>query len=635
MLLGAVMLLGTSLFAQNPSPEKDWSRKAVFYQVFVRSFYDGNGDGKGDLPGVTAKLDYLKDLGIGAIWLTPIYPSPTYHGYDVMDYKSIHPDFGTQADFDKLIKTAHDKGIRVILDWVVNHTSDQHVWFQKALAGDPQYKDYYRWSDTAINGSWGIQKNGKYAYFSFGPQSKMPDLNYENPKVHEEILDAAQFWLKKGVDGFRLDVAQYIGDGERVKTINWWKEFQASVAKTNPGAFIVGEVNYDKLSDFNLIAPYYAGMDAAFDFPVYNNLTVFAMGFQNDIITHFNKARNSFKPYQKDAMDALLLGNHDRQRIASFLKFDPARIRKAMTILLTLPGRPFIYYGDEIGMRAGHDRTQGDPNKREPMDWYTSGTGIGMPAMTKEIYTATAMNQFPQDGISVEEQLNHPDSLLNFVKKLIKIRKDNPVLWEGKLTRVGTPDGLFGYQLTQDKYNYNITVIHNQIASESRSVPLTANTIDLITGKTWKFGETLVIPPAASVILKLDGAAAPIGKYEIIIPPKQMVKLTINVTVPENTPPNAEMWMPNSSDGWQPAEILPKPGTKLKQTGPRTYTINVTGEAGTRMEYKFFRGGWETSETQADGNWNGNREFLFLDPETTIAAVIDGWRDIDYKGDKP
>ena len=112
MLLGAVMLLGTSLFAQNPSPEKDWSRKAVFYQVFVRSFYDGNGDGKGDLPGVTAKLDYLKDLGIGAIWLTPIYPSPTYHGYDVMDYKSIHPDFGTQDDFDKLIKTAHDKGIR-------------------------------------------------------------------------------------------------------------------------------------------------------------------------------------------------------------------------------------------------------------------------------------------------------------------------------------------------------------------------------------------------------------------------------------------------------------------------------------------------------------------------------------------
>lgn len=633
MMFYAIAILGTGLHASGSyEPEQDWDRSSVFYQVFVRSFYDGNGDGKGDIPGITAKLDYFQNLGVDALWLTPLHPSPTYHGYDVVDYSIIHPDFGTLEDFSTLVKEAHKRNIKIVIDWVVNHTSSQHQWFKKALAGDPAYKDFYVWSDQGVNGSWGLQANGKYAYFTFGPQSGMPDLNYDNPQVRKEIIALAQLWLSRGVDGFRLDVAQAIGDGNRQKTVDWWKEFQTAVKKTNPKAFIVGEVNFDAPSDFTKIAPFYAGMDTAFNFPIYNALTVFASGYQTDIVSPLNKAMNTFKSYQKNPMDSLLIGNHDRMRIASFLKFDPLKMKKAMSLLFTLPGRPFIYYGDEIGMRGGHDR-QGDPFKREPMDWYAAGSGPGQPLMDAVNYTSAPRNLMSQDGISVEEALADSGSLLNYVKTLIHIRKAHPLLFQGKITRLGVPEGLFAYQRTLEGVPYSITVVQNQMASAPRSVPLTEAAEDLVTGRLYKAGDLLEVSNFGTAILKVSSPKVPFAKYDIITPAVPQCTLTIKVQVPENTPADAELWMPNSTDGWQPGEILPNPGTKLKKIGPRLYEITVTREGGSRLEYKFFRGGWETSETEADGNWNGNREFLFLEPVNEELAIIDGWRDLNYKGE--
>ncbi len=613
--------------------DADWNRKSIYYQVFVRSFYDGNGDGTGDMQGLTAKLDYLKDLGVDVLWLMPIHPSPSYHGYDVRDYQAIHPDFGTMKDFDALVKAAHKRGLKIILDYVANHTSSEHPWFQKALAGDKKYIDYYLWSDKAENGSWGLQKNGKYAYFTFGPQSLMPDLNYQNPALRADMIKAAQFWIKKGVDGFRLDVAQAIGDNDDEITLGWWKEFKQAVRKLRPDAFIIGELNFDKPSGYMMMAPYFAELDSSFNFPLYNVLTLFAANVQNDLTKTVNASLESYREYNPQAMDCITLGNHDRQRLASFLKSDPAKLRKAFALLLSLPGRPFIYYGDEIGMRGGHEG-QGDPLKREPMDWYAAAKGPGQVVMDEKTYSSSAKNLSSSDGISVEEGAADPQSLFSYVKRLIRIRKENPFIFEADLQRVGTPAGLFAYKLSSAGSDSSITVVHNQDFGAEASITLSRDALELISGKSYKAGESLKLEAYASAFLRCAGANAPLANHPIIDSPHPPSKLTVRVHVPEDTPEPTTIWMPNSTDSWDAKTVTLNDGLKLKKVGERLYEISVVRDGGTRMEYKFFRGGWETSETHADGNWNGNREFLFVNPDTTVEVFLDGWRDTRYKGDK-
>jgi len=243
-----------------PEDVSGWWNDVVFYEIFVRSFKDSNGDGIGDFQGIIQQLDYLNDgdpqttddLGIGALWLMPINPSPSYHGYDVTDYKAVNPDYGTLDDFKQLLEACHARGIRVIIDFVINHTSTQHPWFKAALAGDPQYKDYYVWStkDPGSLGPWGQKPwyraaNGEYYYAVFWDQ--MPDLNYHNPAVTEAILDASRFWLELGVDGFRVDAARYlyeegVATQDTKGTIQWFQDWRAFYKPLNPEAYTVGEV---------------------------------------------------------------------------------------------------------------------------------------------------------------------------------------------------------------------------------------------------------------------------------------------------------------------------------------------------------------------------------------------------------
>ena len=637
MLFGlGTLLAGCHDNSHHASPAQpvidDWHQK-VAYEIFVRSFYDSNGDGTGDLAGVTAKLDYLADLGVDALWLMPITPGPTYHGYAVSDYTAINPDYGTLEDFKALIAAAHQHHIKVIPDLVVNHTSEQHPWFKAMLAGDASYQNFYRCGDQAVDGNWGQVAPGKYCYYSFGPQSGLPDLNYDEPAVRSEIKKVADFWLNLGVDGFRLDVAQDIGDGNDGYSVAWWQEFSTHVKLMKPDAFIIGEVNYDNPSDSAKIAPFLTGMNATFNFPLYNELVTAAAGLPKDLLATLNPIRAQYQAANPDFADGLVIGNHDRNRIASELNFIDSKIRRAVTWQMTLPGTPFIYYGDEIGMRGGHD-LQGDPHKREPFDWYAAGDGQGMTTMTKAVYGAEAKNQIPFDGISLEEEQAAPDSLYHYYRQLIHLRKDNPILFNGHYQRVGTPQGTYGYQVTDSQADYNLLVVHNIDTAQSRDLLVTTKTTELLSNKTYQAGDHLTLPAYGSVILRTAASAVPVETGAI--PDDAMdtsdVTLDIKVHVPANTPSDAQLYMPNSDDGWDPTTITVDPDTTLERVDASTFHIRVTRPRGTRLEYKFFRGSWASSETDVEGNWTGNRIFLFVDDQSEVDVNIQGWRDTNYQG---
>jgi len=608
----------------------EWARTSVFYEIFVRSFYDANGDGIGDLKGVEAKLDYLKELGVDALWLMPIQPAASYHGYDVKDYATVNPDYGTLEDFRSLTAAAHHKGMRVVIDWVVNHTSNEHEWFKKAAAGDAEYTDYYIWSDTKLNDKWAQAANGRWYYCWFGNPA-MPELNYKNPKLRERIKSLAAFWLEQGVDGFRLDVAQNIGDGDDELTYGWWREFKSYVRSIKSDAYIVGEVNFDSLDAMTHHAPFYQGMDSTFNFPAYNYILGMATGLTRDVVGALNAAHDEYALYNPAYIDALTLGNHDRSRIASRLRFDPKLMRHAATVLMTLPGTPFLYYGEEIGMGGGHDQ-QGDPNKREPFDWYRSGNGAGMTVMSKAVYGQDARNIHPDDGISLEEQAANPDGIFAFYKKLISLRKANPMLFSGRYQRIGTPADTYGYKVSAEGSADALYVIHNQDVTGKKQVTLTTDGVtDLLSGKRYAKGDVVTIEEFGSVILKASALSLPIAPMPVVNIANPKFKLHFMLTVPENTPADAPVFMPNSDDGWDPTVIKACAPCTLTKIGERQYEIVLERERGTILEYKYFRNlGWDSSETDLAGDWNGNREAVFAIPDATVRDSVLGWRDTNY-----
>jgi glycosidase len=409
-----------------------WWQDAVFYEIFVRSFYDSNSDGIGDFNGITLKLDYLKGLGITALWLMPIYPSPSYHGYDVTDYFSVNPQYGTLDDFKNLLNQAHKRGIHVILDLVLNHTSDQNPWFINSNNNLSSSRDWYIWSDTnpgylgPLGAAWFPGKQGFY-YGIFG--ANMPDLNYRNPSVTAEMYKVVAFWLKDiGADGFRLDAINYlVEEGKKQvntqSTHNWLKEFYTAYKADNPDAFTVGEVFG---SDATLAAKYTGNqIDMVFNFEMAN-------GFINSANGQTNSAIDSALTFAKQAMPswqfATFLTNHDQNRTMSTLNGSIDKAKLAAFLLLTSPGTPFIYYGEEIGMLG----EKPDPDIRSPMQWtaddnagFTTGTpweGLGPNYQTANVAVESA----------------DPGSLLSFYKTLIAIRANNPILRSGALTLLST-----------------------------------------------------------------------------------------------------------------------------------------------------------------------------------------------------
>jgi len=466
---------------QQPShraPSSSAPSSGVYYEIFVRSWYDTNGDGTGDLNGVTAKLDYLQSLGVSGIWLMPINPSPSYHGYDITDYYGINPQYGNMHDFEHLLAEAHKRGIKFIMDLVINHSSNEHPWFKSALDPNSRYHDWYEWagkytdldtlSATGVN-AWhatGAQRAGVEDYLGiFAPT--MPDLNYDNPAVRAEMVNVGRYWLRKGVDGFRLDAAQHIYDDLQsdvddpavlVKNIVWWTEFRHGIDAVNPHAYMVGEVTRKSAVE---LAPYLKPLDAVFNFPLATQLIDCARQERNlslaTILEHTYATYRAATDGHFD--DAPFLSNHDQERVMSQLDDNPQHMRMAAALLLTLPGQPYIYYGEELGT-LGH---KPDQVMREPMRWQRTPGGHG--ETTWEALTAGNGVE-----VSVEAEQADPDSLLHYYSMLIHWRSEISALRDGSFRAYPEAnDHLVAWKRTDAQGT--VLVVHN-LSDAPQSMPL-------------------------------------------------------------------------------------------------------------------------------------------------------------------
>ncbi len=430
--------------------EHGWVRDAVFYEVFVRSFADSNGDGVGDLQGLIGKLDYLNDgnpktsadLGVDALWLMPVFESPSYHGYDVVDYERIDREYGTEADFKRLLEEAHRRGIRVIVDFVMNHTSSQHPWFvESASSPSSPRRDWYIWraDDPGWTQPWGgsnrtwHQNNGAYYYGIFW--GGMPDLNFSTPAVREEMKRLAAFWLSRGVDGFRLDAPRHLfasGPGDlqnnQPETHAFLKEFAAHARSVAPKSLLVGE----NWTETPAIATFYGSTETVaggdelpmnFNFPLASAILDGVKAGDAQPIAE--KIEEVQELYPAGVIDTPFLTNHDMPRLATQLGTDVARQKSAAAVLLTLPGAPFLYYGEEIGLQNGPGSN--DEHKRTPMPWDNSERG-GFSAGSPWFDFAPG-----RETENVAAQTGDPDSLLTHYRNLIRARHNSAALRRGDL----------------------------------------------------------------------------------------------------------------------------------------------------------------------------------------------------------
>jgi alpha-amylase len=422
--------------AIEPRPVAD----TVFYEIFVRSFADSTegplaNDGIGDFAGLIEKLDYLNDgdpdttddLGVTGIWLMPINPSPSYHGYDVTDYYDVNPEYGTKADFKRFMREAHRRGIRVIIDLVLNHSSSEHPHFKQALAGDPRYRDWYLFVDAPPRpiylGPWGQtvwqEMQGQHYYGIFW--SGMPDLNYRNPEVSEEARRIAAFWLEEmGVDGFRLDAIRHlIEDGREMsdtpETRAWLREYNAALEAMHPGKLTVGEI----WTQTEIVSEYVAddAVDLAFEFDLAGAFMDAAQTGDKTALAYTLDNVEQNYPQQRYAT---FLTNHDQDRVMSVLNGDVAKAKLAASLLLTAPGVPFVYYGEEIGLTG----RKPDERIRTPMPWTSASHGA---------FTAAASRPWEPlepgyETRNVADQSSRDDSLLSLYRRLVHLRAARPAL---------------------------------------------------------------------------------------------------------------------------------------------------------------------------------------------------------------
>ncbi|MRS02678.1 DUF3459 domain-containing protein [bacterium] len=427
----------TPQVVETEEPLLPWWKTAVFYEIFVRSYNDSNGDGIGDFNGIIEKLDYLNDgdpnthsdLGIDAIWLMPIHPSPSYHGYDVVNYFAVNTEYGTLDDFKRLLSEAHKRGIKIIIDMVLNHTSSQHPFFISSRSSDTSdYHDWYIWSETSHGNYWhettvGSKTENYYGYFC----DCMPDLNYLNPDVTQQMEKVVEYWISDiGVDGFRIDAAKHlIEEGEKVEntqlTHDWFKEFYKFYKGIDSDTYVVGEV---ASSDARMTTLYSGDqMDMIFNFEL-------AQGFVNSAKGESNSGVGSAISFiENDSPDwnfATFLTNHDQNRVMSTLNGNVDKAKIAAALLLTSPGTPFIYYGEEIGMLG----SKPDEDIRRPMQWSDGPNGgftTGSPWRTLD-------QNYMIANVAFEEK--DSNSLLNSYKQLITLRNTHPALKEGDYTVV-------------------------------------------------------------------------------------------------------------------------------------------------------------------------------------------------------
>lgn len=526
-----------------------WWKQSTFYEIYMPSFKDGNGDGIGDFAGITSKLDYFNELGIDGLWLTPFYPSPKVdNGYDISDYYGIDPDYGTMADFEFFIYEAHRRGIKVIADLVLNHTSTEHQWFQesKSAINHPK-RDWYIWRDKPNNwesffggSAWEFDENtNQYYYHAFAKEQV--DLNWANPEVKKAMFDAMKFWMEKGVDGFRLDVINFLKvndsfqdnpfDVEKNEQNHLYDKDQegilgiieemAEFVHQYPDKFLVGEVGSEDLA----ILKQYSGLNKL---DVVFNFNIGSMG-EFDADQLYQQLAATERAYDESQIPTLFFSSHDMSRYISRFGGDDDRAKLVAALMLTAKGVPFIYQGDEIGMRdwmaddiskmkdvqgimgyklalqaeKSHEEALVIANEksrdksRTPMQW-NSETNVGF-SETKPWIT------IPTDActVNVEDQQNDPNSMLSFYKDLLRLRQEHSALLLGDYDFLRCEDGMI-YFARKDSVEKIVVALN--FSDQSKKLDVVEGVKLLLSSKRKSLGSDKVLTIAANeaVILKED-----------------------------------------------------------------------------------------------------------------------------------
>ncbi len=523
------------------SEQTRWYQNAVFYEMYIRAFCDSSGDGNGDFRGAISKLDHVKSLGVDCIWILPMYPSPLKDdGYDVADYYDIHPDYGSLDDFKAFLDAAHQRGLRVVIDLVMNHTSDQHPWFQAARKDrNSPYRDYYVWSDTGTEyadtriifldveeSNWTYDPEaGQYFWHRF--YSSQPDLNYDNPAVHEEMLKAVRFWMDMGIDGFRADAVPYLYEREGTncenlpETHGFLKKVRRLMDEQYPDAVVIAEANQWPED----LLPYFGDGDefhVCFHFPIMPRLyQALKAGDKTPIIEIL--ARTPEIPAGAQWMT--FLRNHDeltlemvapevrewmwqeyapgprqkqnlgiRRRLTPLLDNDKRKYRLMNGMFLSLPGTPIVYYGDEIGM--GDNVWLPDRHGcRTPMHW-TSAKNGGFSTADKTYFPAHTDAVYGYQHVNVAAQEGDADSYLSLTRRLLSARRAQPALQNGELAWVDTGSkALLAYTRTAGQEQV-LVLINLSDQPQALNVSLSEEMIDLLSDGDQSFAAASLEPYA-------------------------------------------------------------------------------------------------------------------------------------------
>ena len=485
----------------------------VWYEIFVYSFCDSNGNGIGDLQGVISKLDYLQELGVGGIWLMPIHPSTSYHKYNVDDYYAIDPTYGTMGDFEQLVAECDKRDIKLILDLVVNHSGNNNPWFTEAVnylktldwgeegsAEDCKYYGYYNFSLEQDTGFTKVA--GTEFYYESRFSSDMPDLNLDNEDLRADIADVMKFWMDKGVDGFRLDAAKEFYTGSTTKNAEVLKWLQDTALAIDPEAYLVAEV----WDNFNSVTNHYkTGFMSIFNYPFgdYSGKLIKVLNSRgnativNTWATALQTANEAYSGASPDYIDAPFLSNHDVGRIYGFVNGDEVRIKAAGAMNLFMSGAAFIYYGEEIGMPGEGN----DPSKRAPMVWTSDSTGGET--------TLPPGCVLPAEGYplgSLAEQKDDETSVYNFYREAIAIRNALPVISHGDTT-AETALNVGCISAVRKTWNDEECIILMNINDE-------ADTVDLSAYADWKMVATL--SPDGNPT-EMDGTTLNMAAYGIAV----------------------------------------------------------------------------------------------------------------------
>lgn len=469
----------------------DWRSREVtviddnyrtWYEIFVYSFCDSDGDQMGDLQGVISKLDYIADMGFNGIWLMPIMPAASYHKYDVKDYLEIDPEYGTMEDFEELAAECDKRGIKLIIDLVLNHTSSEHFWFTEACdyleslgadeepsAEDCPYYEYYNFVKGNPNSDVWYQVGSSDYYYEGMFWSGMPDVNFESQGLRREFEAVMDFWLEKGAGGFRLDAVKEFYSGatsKNVEVLTWVNDY---VKAADPDAYMVGEA-WEGLGTY---AQYYAsGIDSFFDFEFAGptgvvTKTLTFSGETNSAQAYakaLSRVQNAIREYREDAIDAPFFVNHDMARAAGYMQYDERKVKMAAPLNILMSGSAFVYYGEEIGMTGSGK----DENKRAPMYWSADASAEGM--------TRGPLDMEPQENqfACAEEQMKAEDSIYSFYKDTILLRNQNPEIARGTVARLEEVEDQDIAAISKTYDGKTIYLLYNISETDEKQVTMSA-----------------------------------------------------------------------------------------------------------------------------------------------------------------